>query len=46
MMPNNYVRRRPQRYEPGPQIGIDNAKLNVNGGAIAIVHPLGCSGKR
>jgi acetyl-CoA acetyltransferase len=24
----------------------DNAKLNVNGGAIAIGHPLGCSGAR
>ena len=27
-------------------LGIDNAKLNVNGGAIAIGHPLGCSGAR
>ena len=25
------------------ELGIDNAKLNVNGGAIAIGHPLGCS---
>ena len=28
------------------ELGIDNAKLNVNGGAIAIGHPLGCSGAR
>jgi acetyl-CoA acyltransferase len=27
-------------------LGIDNAKLNVNGGSIAIGHPLGCSGAR
>ena len=27
-------------------VGINNAKLNVNGGAIAIGHPLGCSGAR
>jgi acetyl-CoA acetyltransferase len=26
--------------------GIDNAKLNINGSAIAIGHPLGCSGAR
>ena len=26
------------------ELGIDNAKLNVNGGAIAIGHPLGRSG--
>ena len=25
------------------ELGIDNAKLNVNGGAIAIGHPLGCA---
>jgi acetyl-CoA acetyltransferase len=25
------------------ELGIDNAKMNVNGGAIAIGHPLGCS---
>jgi acetyl-CoA acetyltransferase len=25
-------------------IGADPAKLNVNGGAIALGHPLGCSG--
>jgi acetyl-CoA acetyltransferase len=28
------------------ELGIDNAKLNVNVGAIAIGHPLGCSGAR
>jgi len=27
-------------------LGIDTAKLNVNGGGIAIGHPLGCSGAR
>ncbi len=28
------------------QLDIDESKLNVNGGAIAIGHPLGCSGTR
>ncbi len=28
------------------ELGLDNAKVNVNGGAIAIGHPLGCSGVR
>ena len=28
------------------QLGIDDDKLNVNGGAIALGHPLGCSGAR
>ena len=28
------------------ELGIPHAKLNVNGGAIAIGHPLGCSGAR
>jgi acetyl-CoA C-acetyltransferase len=27
-------------------LGIDTEKLNVNGGSIAIGHPLGCSGIR
>ena len=27
-------------------LGIDEEKLNVNGGAIALGHPLGCSGAR
>jgi 3-oxoadipyl-CoA thiolase len=27
-------------------LGLDNKKVNVNGGAIAIGHPLGCSGVR
>jgi 3-oxoadipyl-CoA thiolase len=28
------------------QLGIDEERLNVNGGAIALGHPLGCSGAR
>jgi acetyl-CoA acyltransferase len=28
------------------ELGIDEEKLNVNGGAVAIGHPLGCSGAR
>ena len=28
------------------EVGIDDAKMNVNGGAIAIGHPLGMSGAR
>jgi 3-oxoadipyl-CoA thiolase len=28
------------------ELGIDHEKLNVNGGAIALGHPLGCSGAR
>jgi 3-oxoadipyl-CoA thiolase len=28
------------------ELGFDHARLNVNGGAIAIGHPLGCSGAR
>ena len=28
------------------QLGIDNDKLNVNGGAIAVGHPYGVSGQR
>jgi acetyl-CoA C-acetyltransferase len=28
------------------KLGIDHDKLNVNGGAIALGHPLGCSGAR
>jgi acetyl-CoA C-acetyltransferase len=28
------------------ELGLDEARLNVNGGAIAIGHPLGCSGAR
>lgn len=27
-------------------LGIDNAKVNVNGGAVSLGHPLGCSGVR
>ena len=28
------------------ELGIDREQLNVNGGAIALGHPLGCSGAR
>ena len=28
------------------ELGLDNDKVNVNGGAVAIGHPLGCSGAR
>ena len=28
------------------ELGIDEQRLNVNGGAIALGHPLGCSGAR
>jgi acetyl-CoA acetyltransferase len=28
------------------ELGVDPSKLNVNGGAIALGHPLGCSGAR
>ena len=28
------------------ELGVDDEKLNVNGGAIALGHPLGCSGAR
>lgn len=27
-------------------LGLDNAKINVNGGAVSLGHPLGCSGAR
>ncbi len=30
----------------GRELGIDEERLNVNGGAIALGHPLGCSGAR
>lgn len=30
----------------GRDLGIDPARMNVNGGAIALGHPLGCSGAR
>ena len=48
-------RHRPGRAERGlrlagaasmRELGFDHEKLNVNGGAIAIGHPLGCSGAR
>jgi acetyl-CoA acyltransferase len=28
------------------QLGLDQEKVNVNGGAIALGHPLGCSGAK
>ena len=28
------------------QLGLDEAKVNVNGGAIALGHPLGCTGAK
>jgi acetyl-CoA acyltransferase len=28
------------------QLGLDPAKVNVNGGAIALGHPLGCTGAK
>jgi acetyl-CoA C-acetyltransferase/3-oxo-5,6-didehydrosuberyl-CoA/3-oxoadipyl-CoA thiolase len=28
------------------ELGLDTSKVNVNGGAIALGHPLGCSGAR
>jgi acetyl-CoA C-acetyltransferase len=28
------------------QLGIDSAKVNVNGGAVALGHPIGASGAR
>ena len=28
------------------ELGIDDEKVNVNGGAIALGHPLGCTGAR
>ncbi|MGI2067576.1 thiolase family protein [Shewanella sp. MF08487] len=28
------------------ELGLDNAKVNVNGGACALGHPIGCSGSR
>ena len=31
---------------PMRELGIPHAKLNVNGGALALGHPIGCSGAR
>jgi acetyl-CoA acetyltransferase len=39
-------RSRPSRSRASRELGIDDDTLNVNGGAIAIGHPLGCSGAR
>ena len=39
------TRRSPPRRSPASrELGIDAERLNVNGGAIALGHPLGCSG--
>lgn len=35
-----------QSLADGRKLGLDWAKLNVNGGAIALGHPIGCSGAR
>jgi acetyl-CoA C-acetyltransferase len=35
-----------QALAVGQELGLDSAKLNVNGGAIAIGHPIGASGAR
>ncbi|MEM5779862.1 MAG: acetyl-CoA C-acyltransferase, partial [Lawsonibacter sp.] len=35
-----------QSVAVGRELGLDLDKLNVNGGAIAIGHPIGCSGAR
>jgi acetyl-CoA C-acetyltransferase len=35
-----------QAYVVGKELGIPNEKLNVNGGAIALGHPIGASGAR
>ena len=35
-----------QSIAVGRELGFDMAKVNVNGGAIAIGHPVGCSGAR
>jgi len=35
-----------QMLAVGKELGLDESKVNVNGGAIALGHPLGCSGTR
>ena len=35
-----------QAVAVGKQLGLDPEKLNVNGGAIALGHPIGASGAR
>ena len=35
-----------RRWRSGQELGLDPAKVNVNGGAIAIGHPIGASGAR
>jgi acetyl-CoA C-acetyltransferase len=35
-----------QAVAVGKELGLDAAKLNVNGGAIALGHPIGASGAR
>ncbi len=36
----------PASIAVGRELGIDPEKLNVNGGAVALGHPIGCSGAR
>ena len=36
----------PQFLAVSKELGLDNDKTNVNGGAIALGHPLGASGAR
>jgi acetyl-CoA acetyltransferase len=36
----------PQALSVQKVLGIDDAKFNIHGGAIALGHPLGCSGAR
>lgn len=35
-----------QAYYSGRELGLDFSKVNVNGGAIALGHPLGCTGAK
>ena len=35
-----------QTIADGRELGMDWAKVNVNGGAVALGHPIGCSGAR
>jgi acetyl-CoA C-acetyltransferase len=35
-----------QALADGKALGVDWSKVNVNGGAIALGHPIGCSGAR
>ena len=33
-------------YEVAREMGLDPARVNVSGGAVALGHPIGCSGAR